>query len=132
MFPMDFAAAASRARRGRVRIGRGRTLFVAVLMTTTALTTLPPAIPAFAQSAGTGAAQAAAQDFAIPAQPVADALIQFGQQSGLQISADVSLVQNLRSAPVKGSMTWHQALATLLSGTGLTYRLNGSMVSLEK
>ncbi|HEY0185059.1 MAG TPA: TonB-dependent siderophore receptor [Rhodopila sp.] len=77
-------------------------------------------------------AQGVERSFDIPSQSVADALIQFGRQAGLQASTDVGLVAGQRSAPVKGRMTWEQALATLLAGTGLTYRLNGTMVSVEK
>ena len=72
------------------------------------------------------------RSFDIPAQPLTEALIQFGRQAGLQASTDPSLVQGLRSAPVAGVMTWQQALGTLLAGTGLTYRLNGSLVTLER
>ena len=72
------------------------------------------------------------RSFDIPAQPLTEALIQFGRQAGLQASTDPRLVLNLRSAPVAGVMTWQQALGTLLAGTGLTYRLNGSLVTLER
>ena len=72
------------------------------------------------------------QSFDIPAQPLTEALIQFGRQAGLQASTDPRLVLNLRSTPVAGVMTWQQALGTLLVGTGLTYRLNGSLVTLER
>src|SRR5690606_385288 len=67
-----------------------------------------------------------------PTQPLTEALIQFGRQAGLQASADAALMQSLRSAPVHGTMTWQQALSAMLSGTGLTWRLNGSMVTLER
>jgi iron complex outermembrane receptor protein len=77
-------------------------------------------------------AQSETRDFDIPAQPLADALILFGRQAGLQATADAPLVKGVLSRPVKGSMTWRQALATMLQGTGIIYRMNGAMVALEK
>ncbi|MBS0220410.1 MAG: TonB-dependent siderophore receptor [Proteobacteria bacterium] len=116
-------SAAGAGRRGR---------FLAALMMTTTALAVVPGLPVFAQSASPATVQPGVRGFDIPAQPLADALIQFGHQAGLQATAETSLVQNLRSAPVKGVMTWQQALTTLLSGSGLAYRLNGSMVSVEK
>ena len=87
--------------------------------------------PVLAQTAD-HIAQAAERAFDIPAQPLNQALVQFGRQAGMSASADASLTQAQRSAPVKGTMTWQQALTTLLGGTGLTYRLNGSIVTLER
>jgi outer membrane receptor for ferric coprogen and ferric-rhodotorulic acid len=114
------------------RGGRRRTAWLAALMMTTALGTLASAPPALAQSGGPDAVQSEQRSFDIPAQPLTEALIQFGRQAGLQATVDSTLVQNLRSAPVKGTMGWRQALTALLSGTGLAYRINGSMVSVEK
>ena len=54
--------------------------------------------------------------FDLPAQPLADALIAFAQQSGLQVSADQQLVGHLRSKAVKGQMSSEQALSRLLEG----------------
>ena len=64
-------------------------------------------------------------------QPRRHGPLQFGRQAGLQASTAPSLVRNRRSAPVEGVMTWQQALSILLAGTGLTYRLTGSLVMLE-
>lgn len=86
--------------------------------------------PAGVQAQGTAPAEA--QSFDIPAQPLTDALIQFGRQSGLQASTDPGLARTLRSAPVAGEMTWRQALSALLAGTGLTYSVTGSLVTLER
>ena len=76
--------------------------------------------------------QAEPRDFDIPAQPLTEALIRFGRQAGLQTTAEADLVQGLRSAPVRGAMTWRQALDRMLAGTGLSYRLAGSMVTVER
>lgn len=121
-------SAGSGGERGR------RALFVATLMATIASGTGLSNAPAFAQSTAhdLNLPAPSVRDFDIPAQPVADALIQFGRQSGLQATSDVNVVQDLRSTAVKGSITWQQALNALLTGTGLTYRLNGTMVSVER
>src|SRR5882724_8006775 len=104
---------------------------LATLAVTTSLM-VTPLSPVRAQPAALDLAQAGVQAFDIPPQPLADALIQFGRQAGLQISAETSLVQNLRTNGVAGTMGRDQALAMLLAGTGLTYRINGSMVALER
>ena len=68
-------------------------------------------------------AQAAQQrSFDIPTQPLPSALPLFGQQAGIQISADGNLVRDLRTAGVSGTMTVETALRQLLAGTGLVYR----------
>lgn len=117
MLNTDFAAGAA---------GR-RAAWVAALMMTAASAALIPVHAAQAQTS----AEAAQRRFDIPAQPLTEALIQFGRQSGLQASVDPALVRNLRGASVQGSMTSTQALGALLAGTGLTWRINGSMVTLE-
>ena len=100
----------------------------AVLWATTMLAAIVP--PASAVAQGAQAAVTEARAFDIPSQPLADALIAFGRQAGFQATADAGLVAGKQSAPVRGEMTWQQALGTLLSGTELSYRLHGSMVSL--
>lgn len=106
---------------------RQRFVGMVTLMATTALATVAPQAVSFAQSSST--AQFITKAFNIPAQPVAEALIAFGQQAGMQASTDVSVVRNIQSNPVKGSMSWQSAIAAMLNGTGLTYRQDGSMIS---
>ncbi len=59
--------------------------------------------------------------FDIPAQPLTDALVAFGQQSGIQITVDGILARNISSPTVRGTMTSREALSRLLAGSGLTY-----------
>ena len=61
------------------------------------------------------------QAFNIPAQPLASALTRFGQQSGLQVSADGALVRDRESMGISGTMNAEEALARLLAGSGLAY-----------
>lgn len=68
-------------------------------------------------------AQAKAQrSFNIPPQLLADALTAFGQQSGLQITSEASVVAGLSTRGVSGSYAPEAALRILLDGTRLTYR----------
>jgi len=72
-------------------------------------------------------AQAAAQPvFAIPAGPLADAIVTFSRQSGLQVTADAGLMNGRQASPVSGPHAPSEALGQLLAGTGLTYRFVGS------
>ena len=66
-------------------------------------------------------AQAAAE-FNIPAQSLADALTEFGRQSGLRVTVDAALVRGLSSPALSGTMAPADALSQLLIGTGLAGR----------
>lgn len=63
--------------------------------------------------------------YAIGPQPLLDALAQFGRISGMQVSVDADVIRGITSPGVGGSMTAEQALARLLAGTGVTYRMAG-------
>lgn len=78
------------------------------------------------------AQQAAQHAFAIPAGPLADALTSFGQQAGMQVSVHGDLVRGIASPGANGALTPGEALSRLLAGTGLTWRMNGNTVMLEK
>lgn len=78
-------------------------------------------------------AQAADRQFDIPAQALGDALMAFGRQSGLQVTAEGPLVEGRKSSAVAGRMAATQALSQLLAGTGLTFRYVGdNAVRLER
>lgn len=79
--------------------------------------------PAFAQDAL--AQVSAARNFNVPAQPLADALNVFGRQSGLQVTLAASVSRGVLSKAVVGSYAPEEALARLLSGTGIEYRISG-------
>lgn len=119
---------------GTARGRNGGCAMAALLLATTALATgvLPATTRADAtvRAEGTVLAQHAERSFDIPAQPLSDALIEFGRQAGFQVSMDAALVEGRQGSAVRGTLDWQSALDRLLSGTGLTYRLNGSMVSL--
>lgn len=64
------------------------------------------------------------QQFAVPAQGLASALLEFAQQAGLQISVDSTLLEERRSPGVNGTWPTAQALQQLLKGSGLRWRVN--------
>lgn len=73
-----------------------------------------------------GAAQAAQQQFDIPAQSLTTALDLFARHSGWQVGYPAALAQGKSSAALRGSFTPAEALGRLLSGTGLIYRATGA------
>lgn len=114
----------------------GRMWFTALMMTT-ALTGV--ATPRWAMAAEPSAtaeqlAQSTEQrNFHIAAQSLADALPLFGQQAGLQVTAEAEAINGLASPGVQGSMAPGEALVRLLSGTGLAWRMaDAKTVVLEK
>lgn len=78
------------------------------------------------------AASAEATTFRIAAQPLAEALADFGAQSGLQVSVDAADVRGLSTAGVSGAMPPAQALNLLLVGSGFAGRIDGRVVTLRK
>ena len=66
----------------------------------------------------------------IPAQPLSEALIEFGKQSGLQVTTGSALVAGKQAPSVSGTLSAEQALNQLLAGNNLRYEVNGGMVRL--
>ncbi|WP_311268325.1 TonB-dependent receptor plug domain-containing protein [Sphingobium sp. WCS2017Hpa-17] len=77
--------------------------------------------PAMAQSAP----QAAQRRINVPAQPLTDAIILFGRQSGIEVTAGSDLLNGKTSSAVAGNLVPAEALSRLLTGTGLTFRFIG-------
>ncbi|WP_231923316.1 TonB-dependent siderophore receptor [Sphingobium cloacae] len=102
-----------------------RSLLGAVFMGTAAAGAI--AAPAMAQ-----AQTVAERSFNIPAQPLADALVAFADQSGYQVTADGGMIRGVRTNGVNGTLAPTQALGQLLSGTGFTFRISGNMVTVER
>ena len=67
-------------------------------------------------------AQAASLAAAIPAQPLAQALAAFAQQTGLQLVYVSGVVRNQTSRPVAAGLDVNAALAAMLRGTGLKFQ----------
>lgn len=82
---------------------------------------------ALAQSA----AESATTQYNIASKPLSEALADFGQQSGLEISTGAEEMRGRTSPGVTGRMSATQALSRLLAGTGLGYRIRDGFVTLE-
>lgn len=108
---------------GRNRARGAMLLAVQALMGGTML-----AAPALGQAQAT----AQASRFAIPKGPLGEALARFSQQSGLQLAYDADLTRGLTTNGVDGTMAPIAALSRLLQGTGLSYRVEGRRVTLER
>ncbi|WP_421997914.1 TonB-dependent siderophore receptor [Reyranella sp.] len=86
-----------------------------------------------AQEAPAAGPASRVRSFDIGAQSLADALAQFGRQSGLQVSVHGDLVRGLTTPGVNGTMSSQQALSQLLAGTGLVFSISGGgTVTLQK
>lgn len=91
------------------------------------LGTVGPAavVPAAAQ-------EAEALAFTITPQPLSSALLEFAEQTELEVLFDARIAQGKASPGVQGNHTPEQALRLLLAGTGLRYRFTGAnAVTLE-
>jgi iron complex outermembrane receptor protein len=81
---------------------------------------------ALADSSPIGQIAQSVATFAIPPQPLADALKAFSAQTGWQVDADPVLLAGKTSTAVNGSMSADQALKTLLAGSGLSAMSTGA------
>jgi outer membrane receptor for ferric coprogen and ferric-rhodotorulic acid len=104
--------------------------FLAVCISTAIAFSAPIALAQETTNTANPAAQSMVRSYNIPAQPLSEALIQFGQQSGLQVTTNSDLVEGKKASPVNGNMSADQALDQLLTGTNLHHHVNGGMVSL--
>lgn len=73
-----------------------------------------------------GAQEKAAASISIPAQELGTALAQLGRETGREIVFPADLVRGLRTGGVTAQGSVEQAVAALLSGTGLSWRANGA------
>ena len=110
------------AGRGAARQAHGR--FMATLMVTTALClgALPGVLPV--QQAAAQAART--HDFSIPSQPLSAALRALAGQTGVQIAYETSVAAGTIAPAVSGTMSTEDALALILSGSGLRYSFSGA------
>ena len=105
---------------------RRRALWMSALLATTTISGLVWTDPVAAQ------ARDEQRSFDIPAQSLSSALAVFGRQANLQVSVPATLASGRASASAAGVMTPREALGRLLVGTGLTYRISGNVVTLER
>ncbi|BAV64085.1 TonB-dependent siderophore receptor [Sphingobium cloacae] len=102
------------------------------LLASTALVAMVAGIgsyPAQAQSA----AQAGTQQFDIPAQSLASALMRFSRETRLELFYNAELAQGRTTQGVSGNFAPAEALSRLLVGTGLTFKFtNATTITLER
>ncbi|MFT3966315.1 MAG: TonB-dependent siderophore receptor [Sphingobium sp.] len=101
------------------------------LLASTALVSMVVGIgsaPAQAQST----TQAGTQQFDIPAQSLASALMRFSRETRLELFYSAELAQGKTTQGVKGNFAPAEALSRLLAGTGLTFKYtNATTITLE-
>jgi outer membrane receptor protein involved in Fe transport len=78
---------------------------------------------AVAVAAAAATAQAAPAKLSIRRAPMADALTDLAGQTGVELLFDRKLVQGLYAPPIRGRLSANAALARILAGTGLEYRI---------
>jgi len=104
--------------------------FIRALMIGASAAAMVPALPASAQTVN--ASQGRAQ-FDIPRQSLESAIMAFGFQSGMRVTADQGVVAGRQSPGVSGSLSSFEALSRLLTGTGVTWRqIDGRSIALVK
>lgn len=69
-------------------------------------------------------ADEATMRFEIKAQPLSEALMAFGVQTGAIVIASSKLTSSKTSKPVTGQLTRQEALTRMLQGTGLKFETN--------
>lgn len=90
-------------------------------MVTTAIAGLvPSSMPAFAQTQQTSVAARA--PLQIPPQPLAQALLQFSNATGVQLFYRADLLRGIQSQGVQGNFGNREAMRRLLAGSGLDFR----------
>ncbi|MDL2185269.1 TonB-dependent siderophore receptor [Pseudomonas sp. ChxA] len=78
-----------------------------------------------------GYVQAQEVELNVPAQPLGSALQEFGRQTNLQVLYSPTDVEGKRSHAIKGKLQPGQAMTTLLTGTGISYDLQGSSFTIS-
>ena len=71
-------------------------------------------------------ADEATMHFEIKAQPLSEALMAFGVQTGAIVIASSKLTSSKISKPVTGQLTRQEALTRMLQGTGLRFETNAN------
>ena len=113
---------------------RRSALFVLSLLATVTSPIAPYVITtAQAQSEPAPQSGQSVATFDIAPQPMAKALMQFSEKTGIQLFYNSSLVNGLQSPGVRGTMTAEAALKHMLAGSGLAFKFtNATTIAIEK
>jgi iron complex outermembrane receptor protein len=114
------SAREERRHRGRRQV---HAEFTKILLLTTVLSTASIVFLSLTEPA---TAQATARNFNIAPQPLASALREFANQSGMQLAYRTTELRGMNSPGFQGSASNTQALARLLAGTGVSYNMSGA------
>lgn len=107
-------------------------VLAAAMVSAVSLVAAPPVTLAQVGGAETQLAQGERRTFNIPPQPLANALVLFGQQSGRQVTADGAALRGVTTQGVQGEMTVEEGLRRLIAGTNLTYSgMDGATIILH-
>lgn len=82
-------------------------------------------IPAVALAESVELAESPAVAIHLPAQPLAQAVLELAQQTGLIIGGDAALLHGKQAPALTGKFTPDQALQRLLRNSGVTYQFTG-------
>jgi outer-membrane receptor for ferric coprogen and ferric-rhodotorulic acid len=111
---------------------QNRSTYRAILLSFSALAAITVAPGAAAQAQGAAQAETSF-DFAIPAQPLARTLSAIAERSNIQVVYAEDAPLTMTAPAVQGRMTVTQALASVLAGSGYSYRwLRAGVVTLVK
>ena len=109
-----------------------RELTLALMMTTALIAVLASTSSALAQSQP-AAPRTAVTTFNIRPQPLAQALVQFSNATGIQLFFNADIARGINSAGAQGSLTRTDALGHILAGSGLNYKFtNASTVTIQR
>ena len=111
---------------GRSRLGGRRHVLLATTLAMTVAAAASAAAQAQERIAPRQSGATALFRFDIAAQPLPQALNEIGRTTGLAVVFTGSRPFNVTGRPVQGNLTSSQALATLLAGTGITYRFTNA------
>jgi hypothetical protein len=98
-----------------------RTRWLPVIAVAGALATSFGPLNAQAQEAAEATAVSAEREYSIPAGSLADALHQFSEQSGIQVFFETEMVAGETVPALNETLMPEEAIARLLSGSGLIY-----------
>src|SRR5690242_13765582 len=73
-------------------------------------------------SSGTEEGLAARADYNLPSQPLADALKAIGAQGNINVLISPDLVDGRTAPALRANLTFNEAIAEVLKGTGLTFK----------
>jgi iron complex outermembrane recepter protein len=111
-------------------VSRPRRMALALALGVSTLAVSLAATPVLAQTAES--ARRATKSFDIAAQPLSTAISAYGRQAGLQVSADADVTAGVQSRAVQGQFSATEALSRMLTGTGVTWRIDDDIVVLTR